>query len=114
MRPSTYASLHARTNGVRVLFVTHYFWPEVGAPQTRLRHVATLLAREGHEVQVLTGFPNYPSGVVPEGYRGRMFMREQVDGIPITRTWLLAAANEGFLLRVLNHISFAATAVPGS
>lgn len=99
---------------MRILFVTHYYWPELGAPQSRLRAAAQCLAEAGHEVGVLTGFPNYPSGVVREGYQSRVFMRERVDGIPVTRTWILPAANVGFVKRILNHTSFAASSIIGS
>src|SRR5215213_1021378 len=61
---------------LRVLFLTHYFHPEVGAPQSRLLDLANALSRAGHEVTVLTGFPNYPDGVIQPAYRGRLFQVE--------------------------------------
>jgi hypothetical protein len=54
---------------MRLLFVTPYFPPEVGAPQTRIHELAVRLARMGHDVRVLTTFPNYPSGVVHPEWR---------------------------------------------
>jgi putative colanic acid biosynthesis glycosyltransferase WcaI len=90
---------------VRVLFLTHFFPPEVGAPQLRARC---------HDVRVLTNFPHYPSGVVPAPYRGRWLMREEVGGVPVLRSWVLPARNAGFLRRVLDHLSFSASALPAA
>nr|MDT0665302.1 hypothetical protein [Micromonospora sp. DSM 115978] len=53
----------------RVLLVSHYFPPEVGAPQARLSETARAWAADGFEVCVLTGMPNHPTGVVHPGYR---------------------------------------------
>ena len=91
---------------MKLLILTPYFPPEVGAPQTRLYELAVRLVRRGHEVTVLTGFPNYPSGVIPEGYRGKVRMEEAMEGIRIVRTWIYATPNKGFYKRILNHLSF--------
>jgi hypothetical protein len=96
---------------VRLLFVTHYFHPEVGAPQTRILESARLLQARGHEVTVLTGFPHYPDGVIPDAYRGRLFQRESLDGIRVIRSAVYPAANRGFAKRLLDHASFAATSL---
>lgn len=95
---------------MRILFVTPYFPPEVGAPQSRLYELAVRLVRRGHEVTVLTGFPNYPSGVIPSEYRGKRRMDEELDGIRVVRTWIYATPNRGFLKRILNHLSFMVSA----
>jgi len=58
-------------------------------------------------VTVVTGFPNYPTGLIPPGYRGTRFMEERLDGVRVLRTWVYAAPNRGFARRVLNHLSFA-------
>ncbi len=99
--------------GVRILFVSHYFHPEVGASQTRILEVARLLRLRGHEVTVLTGMPNYPDGIIPEPYRGSWRMVEQFDGIRIVRTAVFPAANSGFAKRLLNHTSFALSSFTG-
>ena len=97
---------------MRVLFLTHFFPPEIGAPQTRILETARDLRMLGHEVAVLTTFPNYPSGIIPPTYRRRLIMRERIDGIPVLRGWLHAAPNRGFLRRAFSHISFALSALP--
>ncbi len=65
------------------------------------------LASFGHEVTVLTSLPNYPTGRIFDGYRGRIFQEEQQDGIRILRTWAYASQTRGFLRRLLNYFSFA-------
>ena len=87
--------------------LTHYFPPEVGAPQARLFELASRAARAGHTVTVVTGFPNYPTGIVPPSYRGRFRMVEEMDGIRVIRTWVYATPNRGVVRRILNHLSFA-------
>ena len=64
-----------------LVIVTQYYAPEPGAPQIRLRAMAKELQQRGVNVRVLTGMPNYPEGRVYPGYRGRLAMREQIDGI---------------------------------
>ncbi|MFS8531724.1 glycosyltransferase family 4 protein [Sphaerobacter thermophilus] len=99
---------------MRVLFLTHFFPPEIGPPQTRILETARDLQQMGHAVAVLTTFPNYPSGEIPAGYRGRVLMREEMEGIPVVRSWLYAAPNRGFLRRSLSHLSFALSALPAA
>jgi glycosyltransferase involved in cell wall biosynthesis len=99
---------------VRVLIVTHYFHPEVGAPQSRLLDIATGLAARGHEVTVLTGFPNYPDGVIQPPYRGRRFQRERLGAVRVVRAPVYPAPNRGVGRRLLNHLSFAATSLVGA
>lgn len=96
---------------LRVVLLTHYFPPEVGAPQARLYELATRAAAAGLAVTVVTGFPNYPNGVVPDGYRGRFRMEEAMGGIRVIRTSVYATPNRGFVRRILNHLSFAASSL---
>lgn len=100
---------------MNVLLLTHYFWPEVGAPQVIHAEWTRRFVARGHDVQVVTGLPNYPSGVIHEGYRGRVLMQEEHDGVTIHRTATYAAPNAGVARRLMNHLSCAAslwTAVP--
>src|SRR2546426_299457 len=87
---------------MRILYVSQYFPPEMGAPSARVYELSREWVREGHEVTVLTGFPNHPVGVVFEGYRGETIRRETVDGIRVVRIPIYAAANRAFFKRVLN------------
>jgi len=96
---------------MRILIVTHYFPPEIGAPQARLSELARLWAEAGDEVTVLTGMPNHPTGVVPPAYEHRLRAEEHVDGYRVLRTWLYATPNEGVAKKTLGHLSFMATSV---
>src|SRR3954454_2801775 len=96
---------------MRILFVTHYFHPEVGAPQTRILDLGQELARRGHEVTILTRFPNYPDGVIPPPYRGRRFAVERLGALRVVRAPIYPAPNRGVVRRLLNHASFALSSV---
>jgi glycosyltransferase involved in cell wall biosynthesis len=96
---------------VKILIVTHYFPPEIGAPQARLSGLAAAWAADGDEVTVLTGMPNHPTGVIPPQYRGAIRCRERRDGYRVLRTWLYATPNEGVARKTLGHLSFMASSV---
>jgi glycosyltransferase involved in cell wall biosynthesis len=96
---------------MRVCFLTHYFPPEVGAPQTRIELIARALARGGAKVAVHTGFPHYPDGGVKPPYRNRRWLVERRDGISIVRSAVYPAANRGFARRLADHLVFAASAL---
>ncbi len=95
---------------MRIRFITLYYPPEVGAAQRRLSELARRLAGLGHRVTILTGFPNYPSGIKPDGYRGKFFMKEGIDGCRIIRVPHYVAPNKGFLKRIMIHLTFALSA----
>lgn len=88
------------------LIVTQYYHPEAGAPQIRLRALVKELTRLGRRVTVLTGMPNYPGGIIHEGYRGKLSLNDEVDGIPIKRIWLYPASGGNPLKRLVNYLSF--------
>lgn len=95
---------------MRVLIVSHYFPPEVGAPQTRLYETAIGLQAVGHDVTVLTGPPHYPTGVTRPGYSPWRIRRERLGDIRIVRVPVLARPNRGLVDRSLDQLSFAMTA----
>jgi glycosyltransferase involved in cell wall biosynthesis len=96
---------------MRIVVVSHYFPPEMGAPQARLSDLARFWAAAGDEVTVLTGMPNHPTGVVPPEYKGRIRAVERVDGYRVVRTWLYATPNERILRKLLCHFSFMVSSV---
>ncbi len=95
---------------MRILFLTHYFHPEGNAPATRVYEMSRRFVKLGFEVRVVTGAPNVPSGVVYPGYRNRWRSREIVEGIETLRVWTYVAPNKGTVRRILNYLSFCATA----
>lgn len=89
---------------MRILIVTQWFQPE---PHFKGLDFAKALRARGHQVEVLTGFPNYPGGKVYAGYRVRLRQREIMDGIPVTRGYLYPSHDRSAVRRVANYISFA-------
>ena len=87
----------------RILFLTHYFPPEVNAPANRTFEHCRIWAKE-NIVTVITNFPNHPDGKLFPGYRNRLIQKENKDGINVIRLLTFVTANEGFLLRSLNYI----------
>ena len=98
-------------NTTNVLVISHYFPPEIGAPQARLGEMSRFWAEAGDDVTVLTGMPNHPTGVIPPEYRGKIRVDEQVDGYRVLRTWLYATPNSGFVKKTLGHLSFMVSSV---
>ncbi len=96
---------------MHILFLTHYFPPEVNAPASRTHENAKRWVRAGHRVTVLTCVPNHPAGLVYPGYRNRLKQWEEIDGIRVLRvgTWL--SANQGIGKRILNYFSYLVSAV---
>ena len=91
---------------MKILFLSHYFPPEINAPASRTFEHCREWVKAGHDVTVVTCAPNHPRGKVYEGYSNRLFQREQRNGIQIIRLWTFLSANEGFVLRTLNFVSF--------
>ena len=94
---------------VKILYVSQYFPPEMGAPAARADELARHWARMGHDVTVLTGFPNHPTGVVPVKWRSRLrglLYKENVDGVRVVRTWLWPLPNRKAHERIRNYASF--------
>ncbi len=90
----------------------------MGAPAARVSELSQRWAQAGHEVTVLTGFPNHPDGVIRPEYRKkfrRMIFRERVQDVNVVRSWLLPFPNRRPLERILNYSSFlASAAISGS
>lgn len=98
---------------MKILYVSQYFPPEMGAPAARAAELSRHWAKTGHDVSVLTGFPNHPTGVIPPEYRSRarrLVAREDVDGVRVVRTWLLPFPNRRAYERMLNYSSFCVSA----
>ncbi len=93
---------------IRVLMLTQWFDPE---PTFKGMVFARELVRQGFEVEVLTGFPNYPGGKVYPDYRIKLLQREVIDGVQVTRVPLYPNHDQSAIKRVLNYASFAASSL---
>lgn len=91
---------------MKVLFLTDNFPPEVNAPATRTYEHCKEWVKLGADVTVITCFPNFPEGKVYEGYKNKRIQRETIDGIKVIRVYTYITANEGFVKRIFDYISF--------
>lgn len=88
---------------MRILYLTQWFDPE---PAFKDAAFARALADAGHDVEVVTGFPNYPGGKLYPGYRLRPYRTETIKGLKVHRLWLYPSHDASSLKRVVNYISF--------
>ena len=91
---------------MNIAFYSHYFAPEIGAPSARVRELSLEWLRQGEQVDVVTGFPNHPTGKIYDGYKKGLYFHENMNGIHVHRQWTYFAPNAGFLRKTLGHISY--------
>jgi colanic acid biosynthesis glycosyl transferase WcaI len=96
---------------VRILFVSQYFPPEMGAPSARVSELARRWVDAGEEVTVLTAFPHHPVGRKAPGDRWRLTRRETFHGVDVLRAYIWAAPNRGVVRRMLSYLSFLLSAL---
>lgn len=99
---------------MHILLLTDNFTPEVNAPASRSFEHCRVWVEAGHQVTVITGAPNFPRGIVFPGYRNRLWQSEVINGIRVVRVWTFICANEGFVFRTLDYLSFMITAFVAS
>ena len=92
---------------MNILFLTQWYPPEPGLLQQEL---AQTLMAHGHEVTVLTGSPNFPSGKLYPGYRVRPLLRETIAGVQVVRVPLYPEHSRSAIKRAINYLSFACSA----
>lgn len=88
---------------MRILYITQWFDPE---PAFKGLDFAKALAAAGHDVEVATGFPNYPGGTLYPGFSLRPYRRDDMDGISVHRLFLYPSHDRSSLGRALNYLSF--------
>jgi glycosyltransferase involved in cell wall biosynthesis len=91
---------------MRILYISQYFPPEIGATQTRAYEMARNLVHAGHQVTMLTEFPNHPVGIIPAEYRGKYFERTNLEGIEVLRVWVKTSPTKNFRTRLFFYLSF--------
>ncbi len=96
---------------MHILFLTDNFAPETNAPASRTHEHTRRWVAAGHRVTVVTTAPNFPAGRIFEGYRNAVWQRERIDGVEVVRLWTYITANEGFLRRTLDYVSFMVAAI---
>ncbi|WP_028870339.1 glycosyltransferase family 4 protein [Psychromonas arctica] len=94
---------------MHILFLTDNFPPEGNAPATRTYEHAIRWVQTGHKVTVITCAPNFPEGKVFDGYKNCLYRKQKMDGIDVIRVKTYITANEGFVKRILDYMSFMVT-----
>lgn len=91
---------------MKIVILSQYFPPEVGAPQNRLYELAQRLHARGHGITVFTAMPNYPAMKVHPEYRGKWFTSETMNNLKVYRSWIWVSSSKRILSRLLNYFSF--------
>jgi glycosyltransferase involved in cell wall biosynthesis len=91
---------------MKILILTQYYPPEIGAPQNRLHELAVRLKNKGIQIEVLTALPNYPKMEVFEEYKRNQKREETIEGIEVHRSWIYVSESKSIISRLLNYFSF--------
>ena len=93
---------------MRILIVSQYYYPENAKIPTGL---AEQLVAKGHEVRVITGYPNYPHGKIFEGYKQKLRFVETLNGVTVRRVPLFISHSQNAVGRIVNYLSFGFSAL---
>jgi putative colanic acid biosynthesis glycosyltransferase WcaI len=88
---------------LNIYLISQWYYPE---PDGRVSALAEALAAEGHEVVVVTAFPNYPQGKIYEGYRVKWRQWEEINGVRVLRLPIFPDHSRSTIKRILNYASF--------
>jgi colanic acid biosynthesis glycosyl transferase WcaI len=91
---------------LKILFLTENFPPETNAAATRVYERAVYWQNSGHNVTIITCAPNFPQGVLFEGYQNHWYQTEDLFGIKVVRVKTYISANRGVVRRSLDFLSF--------
>lgn len=91
---------------MKILVVCQHYYPE----PFRITDICEELVRKGHEVSVITGVPNYPEGVIYNGYRKGKNRNEIRNGVTIHRCFTVGRKG-GIIKRLLNYYSFSLSSI---
>jgi glycosyltransferase involved in cell wall biosynthesis len=95
---------------LRVVLLSQYFSPEIGATQARMQSFAEYLAARGHRVTVVSEFPNHPVGVIPESFRGHLYVDDRANPYRVLRVWVRASPEKTQARRMAFYLSYMALA----
>ena len=94
---------------MKLLFITDNFPPESNAPAIRTYEHCKRWVQYGVDITVITCFPNFPNGIIFDGFKNKISERSEVNKIKLIRVWSYITKNEGFLRRILDYLSFSFT-----
>ncbi|WP_047549332.1 glycosyltransferase family 4 protein [Psychroserpens sp. Hel_I_66] len=92
--------------GKNVLIITSYFPPEIGAASNRIFQLADGLQKHHFNITVLTPLPNYPTGQIFDGFKGKFKHVSEEKNITINRLWIFASNSKNKLLRLIAMLSY--------
>lgn len=94
---------------MNITLVTQWFPPEQAPIGYMIKELAEALATDGHDVTIITGFPNHPSGLVFGGYKKRLMLQERLGRVTVTRVWLATSTSRSRLSRIFTYVTFTLT-----
>jgi len=100
---------HEKRDHMRILLVSEFFPPERGPTGHMFYELGADLAQRGHQITVITGFPNHPYGEIFGGYRKRLWQVENIKGMRVIRVWLFTSPNRRTLSRIMTFLTFTIT-----
>lgn len=93
---------------MKILYLAQFFDPE---PVFKGLRYAKALKEKGHDVEVITGFPNYPEGKIYDGYKLSLYKKEVIEGVTVHRVWLYPNHGKSVVKRLFNYVSFFITSL---
>jgi glycosyltransferase involved in cell wall biosynthesis len=108
--PKTLRSVRRAPRRLRIVLLSQYFPPEVGATQSRMQAFADFLAARGHSVTVVAEFPNHPHGVIPDRYAGHYVVDDRSNAYRVVRVWVKTSPVKNQHTRLAFYSSYMALA----
>lgn len=90
----------------KITILTQYYYPEVGAPQTRLYETVEGLKKIGWQIQIITALPNYPKGKIFRAYSRKIYLKENQGETKIHRYWMYPSISQKAFPRIISMLSF--------
>lgn len=91
---------------MKILYFSQFYTPESIAPSFRATENSRLWVKMGHDVTIFTGYPNYPTGKIFDGYIPKLLTQENIEGVRVLRSKLVAKPNTSIFKRLENALSY--------
>lgn len=91
---------------MKILYFSQFYTPESIAPSFRATENSKLWKEMGHDVTIFTGYPNYPTGKIFDGYNPKLLTEETINGVRVIRSKLVAVPNTSMIKRLKNALSY--------
>ena len=90
---------------MKILAICQYYYPE----NFQINDICEQLVHDGNEVTVITGLPNYPSGIIPCEYKHGQNRDEMINGVRVIRCFEIAR-RKGIVGLAVNYLSYCISA----